>query len=111
MRIDRLAIPKFGNLEDFEIDFDEDEFATVLIGENGTGKLNLIEAIVQIFGDLDLGQPSSFAYEIRYVCRGKLIEVKARAGERQEVRVLAPEATEIPWTRFMRSKDDLLPRY
>ena len=45
MRLDWLEIGKFKNLQDFEIDFDEGELSTVLIGENGTGKDTLARAI------------------------------------------------------------------
>ena len=51
MRIDKLWIKDFKNLKDFEIDFDENQMTTVLIGRNGTGKSNLIEAIVIIFSN------------------------------------------------------------
>ena len=53
MRLDRLRLTGFKNLTDFEIDFDQGELSTVLIGENGTGKSNVIEALVTIFRDLD----------------------------------------------------------
>ena len=38
---------------------------TVLIGHNGMGKSNLIEAIVIIYRDLDLGNPPVFEYDLR----------------------------------------------
>lgn len=53
MRLDKLYIEDFKNLKQFSIDFDEREMTTVLIGHNGTGKSNLIEAIVTLFRDLD----------------------------------------------------------
>ncbi len=56
MRIDSLKIGRYKNLRDFEIDFDETQLTSVLIGENGTGKSNLFEAIVLIFRNLDLKQ-------------------------------------------------------
>src|SRR3954451_1210783 len=52
MRIDYLRIKRFKNLRDTSIDFDETELSTVLIGENGTGKSNVIEALATIFRDL-----------------------------------------------------------
>jgi AAA15 family ATPase/GTPase len=66
MRLHRLKIPKYRNLCDFEITFtgssaDEDginrDFRThAVIGQNGSGKSNMIEAIVTIFRDLDLNE-------------------------------------------------------
>ena len=62
MRLDRLRLMGFKNLKNFEIDFDQGELSTVLIGENGTGKSNVIEALVTIFRDLDLGDLTPFPY-------------------------------------------------
>jgi len=77
MRIDKLYIKEFKNLREFFIDFDESTLTTVLIGRNGTGKSNLIEALVIIFKDLDLGEDPRFAYKLTYICRGKRIEIDA----------------------------------
>ena len=66
MRLDRLSIPNYRNLRSFAIDFDESQPTTVLLGHNGTGKSNLIEAIVEIFRELELGSSTSFAYELNY---------------------------------------------
>ena len=55
MRLERIYLPNFKNLRDFEIDFTLGSPTTVLVGRNATGKSNLIEAIVTIFRDLDAG--------------------------------------------------------
>jgi predicted ATPase len=75
MRIDRLKLPDFRNLKDFEIKFDESQPTTVILGRNGSGKSNLIEALVEIFRDLEDGKASTFAYEIAYLCHGHRVEV------------------------------------
>lgn len=83
MRIQEFHIKsQFKNLNDFKIDFD-DCMENVLIGQNATGKSNLMEALVIIFRDLDLEvKPNnqkpkeSFDYYIRYKCREKTIEVE-----------------------------------
>jgi recombinational DNA repair ATPase RecF len=65
MRIDRLKVRGFKNLEDVDIDFDQDSLETVLIGQNGSGKSNVIEALATIFRDLDSPRPGgSFDYFI-----------------------------------------------
>ncbi|HKP45934.1 MAG TPA: AAA family ATPase, partial [Pyrinomonadaceae bacterium] len=61
MRLDWLRLPNYKNLRNFEIDFDEKQPTTVLLGCNGSGKSNLLEAIVEIFRDLELKHTSSFA--------------------------------------------------
>lgn len=43
MRIKALKIWQFKNLRDFEVAFDPSGLTTVLVGQNGTGKSNLLE--------------------------------------------------------------------
>ena len=111
MRIDWLRIPGDRNLRNFEIDFDETQPTTVLLGRNGSGKSNLIEAIVRIFRDLELGAPPSFAYQIRYVCREQTIEIDAdpeRTTKRLEVKVNGGTLSQ---TAFQRDTGLYLPKY
>lgn len=49
MRLLRVWIDGYRNLQDVTVDFDKDSLTTVVIGENGCGKSNLIEAIVEVF--------------------------------------------------------------
>lgn len=77
MRLDKLTIGSFKNLRDFSIDFDEQSPTTVLVGRNGTGKSNLLEALTIIFRDLDLREPPQFPYWLEYVCHGRKIKVAA----------------------------------
>jgi predicted ATPase len=67
MKIDYLKInSRFKNLDQVTINFDEQELMTVVVGLNGSGKSNVLEALVAIFRDLDLGEAPRFAYEIMY---------------------------------------------
>jgi predicted ATPase len=73
MRIDWLWLEKYKNLKDLTIDFDQDHLITVLIGRNGTGKSNVLEALTVIFRDLLMGEDGtgkknvpSFKYRIAY---------------------------------------------
>jgi energy-coupling factor transporter ATP-binding protein EcfA2 len=77
MRLNKLTISEFKNLRDFTIEFDQRTPTTVLVGRNGTGKSNLLEALAIIFRDLDLGDKPAFKYQLDYVCRGKHIIVDA----------------------------------
>src|SRR5690242_3885209 len=77
MRIDRLRLSNFRNLIDFEVDFDETSTRQVLVGRNGVGKSNLLEALTQIFRDLDLEEDSDFGYEIEYLCNGHRIKIES----------------------------------
>ena len=83
MHIERLKITAFRNLKDFEIrltkavqtsgdlNSDPKEFKShAVIGQNGSGKSNLLEAIITIFRDLDLNNATALDYEIDCTLRG-----------------------------------------
>ena len=46
MRLIRLTIPSWKNLKDLTIEFDQESFTTVIVGRNGTGKSNILEALI-----------------------------------------------------------------
>lgn len=75
MRLDKLIIgsPKdspthhFKNLKNVAIDFDQDHWVTVVIGWNGTGKSNVLEALATIFRDLiQKKRTPAFAFKLDY---------------------------------------------
>lgn len=75
MRLDKLTLGsakdspthQFKNLKDVTIDFDQDHWVTVVIGWNGTGKSNVLEALAIIFRDL-IGKKRvpAFAFQLSY---------------------------------------------
>ncbi len=77
MKIDKLWLDGFKNLRDFRIDFDEQSLTSVIVGRNGSGKSNLLEALIIIFRDLDLGKPPVFKYQLDYVCRNYRVHIDA----------------------------------
>lgn len=92
MQLLYLKIPQFRNLRDVAI-----EFAThlslmpgvaadavpqpirshALIGQNGTGKSNLIEALITIFRDVDLDRDAAFDYTLEYQIREHIVRIQA----------------------------------
>ena len=75
---------RFKNLKNVTIDFEEQEWITLVIGWNGTGKSNVLEALAVLFRDLIMGKNDknekdrpSFAYSIRYFCHNKEIKISA----------------------------------
>lgn len=79
MRLDKLTIGsdkapidgvdnhRFKNLKNVTIDFDQDHWVTVVIGWNGTGKSNVLEALAIIFRDLIAGKRApAFAFQLAY---------------------------------------------
>ena len=99
MRLDRLRIKEFKNLRDFDVDFDETSPYTVLVGQNGSGKSNLIEALVAIFRNLDLGEPAPFGFELAYRCRG--FDVHIEAGARGDAPTYRVDGKGIAKSKFM----------
>ncbi|ELQ6226636.1 AAA family ATPase [Cronobacter turicensis] len=67
MKVDKLHIrSRFKNLENVTVDFDQDHLMTVIVGRNGSGKSNVLEALVSIFRNLDLGEAPPFSYKLVY---------------------------------------------
>ena len=112
MRLDKLTIQRFKNLRDFSTDFDEKSLTTVLVGGNGTGKSNLLEALVIIFRDLDLGVPPTFAYQLSYICRGLKVEIDADPGRTVDVVKVSVDGKKVSYRRFVMAEGrSYLPSY
>jgi ABC-type transport system involved in cytochrome c biogenesis ATPase subunit len=78
MRLDKVYIDGFKNLKQLEVDFDESHLTTVVIGQNGAGKSNLIEALATVFSHVDLRSAAlRFKYRVTYRIQAR----KAKAGE------------------------------
>lgn len=106
MKLDFIHISSFKNLQDFSFDFDESAtgLVTVLLGQNGTGKSNLLEALVVIFRDLFLGSETNFTYDLRYTLDngGTRVSVRNRPDESRRQRftfIVVRDGEEIPVSR------------
>lgn len=83
MRIDKVYIEDYKNLKEFNIDLDEKEMKTVLLGQNATGKSNFMEALILIFKNLDLStdskrQATKFNYNIVYFIGENRVDVTVK---------------------------------
>jgi predicted ATPase len=112
MRIDFLRIPAARNLRNFEIDFDQRAPLTVLLGQNGSGKSNLIESIIEIFLALEQAQTPEFAFEMQYFCYGKTIHVQAdpALGRGERLQITA-DGKAVSLKRFRDNARDYLPAH
>jgi energy-coupling factor transporter ATP-binding protein EcfA2 len=106
MRLDRVYIDGFKNLKGVEIDFNEDRLTTVVIGHNGAGKSNLIEAIADVFRyvDLNRGEPR-FRYEIDYRIGSHKVRVTNCEGKPS----IIVNGTPLSRTTFEKSQNEFFP--
>ncbi|XLP07965.1 AAA family ATPase [Alteromonas marina] len=94
MQLKRLVLKAYRNLQGVDIKFaekftpsskagvDADKntkriSSHALIGQNGTGKSNLMEAVITIFRDVDLDRDAAFDYILEYSIRGFEVKVEA----------------------------------
>ena len=75
MRLDRLWVDRYKNLKDCEISFDTENSIIALVGNNGTGKSNLIEVLLEIFIGLFYDDIPTFNFELEYEAHGKHIKI------------------------------------
>jgi len=135
VRLDRFWIGEYKNLKDVTIDFDENHWVTVVIGWNGTGKSNVLEALATLFRDLVMNEKApSFPYKLRYrihdswinidadPVRGKdkyIIHVADLSDSEKEAAKLntdkeqewPAEGNKISLPQFLKKQDEYLPRY
>lgn len=82
MKLNRLWVNGFKNLNRFELNFENKDGVTVLIGNNGSGKSNLLEALSAIFvGLFKHSTPQKrpqFEYEIEYILNDKTIYIEQK---------------------------------
>lgn len=113
MKLHSLHIrSEFKNLSNFSIDFDRSTSTTVLVGRNGTGKSNILEAITLIFRDLDLKIPPRFSYKITYSCRDRKITVDANPDRKTQQGYQITEGDKnLTWSKFSSQPEIYLPSY
>lgn len=106
MRLDKIYINGFKNLKQLEVDFDETKLTTVLIGQNGAGKSNLIEAITQVFRWVDLRKHEPrFQYRVDYRISGSRITL-SNVPEEPAIKV---DGKEVKRTEFEKRKTEWFP--
>lgn len=106
MRLDRVYIDGFKNLKQLTADFDEDRLTTVVIGQNGAGKSNLIEAIISIFRWVDLRRNEPrFHYRLDYRIDG----VKVTLSNLPDEAAIAVDGKAVSRAEFERRKGEWFP--
>ena len=106
MRLDRVYIDGFKNLKQVTVDFDERKLTTVVIGQNGSGKSNLIEAIISVFRWVDMRRNEPrFLYQIDYRIEGTKVCLSNQQGKA----AISVDGKEVSRTDFERRKSDWFP--
>jgi len=117
MRINKVHIKNFKNLQDFDITLDQDKMETILLGPNAVGKSNFLEALVLIFKFLDLEKKPPFDYTIWYRVKEKELKVEYEDGRYSFYKIekssdlLFGDQPEIRIKDFFKHKDQYLPKY
>jgi predicted ATPase len=111
MRLEYIRIDAFKNLQNVEVSFERHSPYTVLVGENGSGKSNFLEAVTAMFRALDLGEKSPFGYELVYRCRGKRIAVHASSDAFPSITVQSEEEERTLSRKEFLSEDEAGPVY
>ncbi len=92
MRIDRLKIHKYKNLVDCEFDFSNSDGLLVIAGINGSGKSNLLEAILLIMKDVcSIPKPVNVdwpLYEISFAGKNEALTASRDSIECESPRVV-----------------------
>jgi predicted ATPase len=115
MKIKKVWISKYKNIENQWFEFKDEPLITLLIGQNGLGKSNLLEAITSIMRQLDLADHEShltektdrffFDFEITYSNNNNLLEIVAKNSLLQ-IYVSLPdtEKSQISFSNFKSNK-------
>lgn len=106
MRLDRVYIDGFKNLNDCLADFEEDRITTVVIGQNGAGKSNLIEAIVDVFRFVDFNRaPPRYRYEIEYRIGERRVILSNKTGKP----IIKSDGKVLSRKEFDKNRDEYFP--
>ena len=138
MRLDKLTIGsakdspthQFKNLKNVTIDFDQNHWVTVVIGWNGTGKSNVLEALAIIFRDLIAKKRTpAFAFQLAYRMGSgenlRHIYIDADPDREKDAFLIcvasvldfgddadkSPQGEPIKLTAFLNTDNEYLPRY
>lgn len=77
MKLKKLEIKKYKNLIDFSADFESGKGLSILIGNNGSGKSNVLEAISGIFANAYSAKAiHKFVYSLTYEIKGKEVKLE-----------------------------------
>lgn len=80
MKLDYIYLDSYKNLKDFEVAFNEGSSVNALIGNNGSGKSNVLEALATAFAAVYNEQTIDFIYDICYRINNSKYRISNRGG-------------------------------
>ena len=84
MKLKKFNIKKYKNLIDFEANFEFGQGLSIFIGNNGSGKSNVLEAISGIFANAYSAKAiHKFVYSLTYEIKGKEVKLEQTVYRRQ----------------------------
>ncbi len=105
---------KYKNINDLTVTFDERNPVTVFIGNNGSAKSNLLEALITIFRNADLKEPTwitPLKASVCYVCQGHRIEIAVDSEAERQI-TYTVDGTSVSRAHVVqRDGERLLPRF
>jgi energy-coupling factor transporter ATP-binding protein EcfA2 len=102
MKLRRLWIDRFKNLRNCEVIFEQPYLLNAVIGGNGSGKSNLVEAILHILLDTYLNKSPPFDFSLQYEAQGRQVALSAAEGKLRAV----VDEQEMPIRHFTRRLRD-----
>lgn len=124
MQLQRIRIPAFRNLRNLDILFvshlqpvagapasaqPKPVRSHALIGQNGVGKSNLIEALITIFRDVDLDREAAFDYTLEYSIRDHVVRIEADTAKQKRPFVWVDDKAESQG--YLQKNRELLPAH
>lgn len=77
MKLKKLYIKQYKNLKDFTIDFEAGNGLSILVGNNGSGKSNVLEAISGVFANAYSAEATHrFVYYLIYEIKGSKVKLE-----------------------------------
>jgi|688.fasta_scaffold108647_3 energy-coupling factor transporter ATP-binding protein EcfA2 len=80
MKLKRLQVECFKNVQACDVDFSREHLIHAVIGSNGSGKSNLIEAIIHILIGFYFKKPPMFEFRLEYEAQNRSIVLQRDSG-------------------------------
>jgi energy-coupling factor transporter ATP-binding protein EcfA2 len=80
MKLKRLQIECYKNVRSCDVDFSREPLIHAVIGSNGSGKSNLIEAIIRILIGFYFKKPPAFDFRLEYESQNRLVVLQRDGG-------------------------------